>query len=398
MRDKISVFYYPDFFTEFPTVKKSVLLFDEIHFTDRPSFMFTMSDGSNDIFKPQPQFGTVGADSPLRAYEKSFRDNGVDLYVHKPVDGPVYGELLEYVTADVNDLEFLRRFQEGLHKSQRFRDLHIAQGSYGEAGDHSAVLAKYLEIDLEHDFPNGMKPMELLMNPNISKPYDFSTPESALRTFLMAAAFCSVKLNVALDIAKHNEFTPLADAAPYANLMRAKYERAIKLLSGQSATGKLELTDLMFSVFDELVPPERLEKLTLGDIIRYRKESTKAREEFLEHLAILHAKQKGIGSDGNYEDAIRKLVLTEVIPAANTFKKQLETIYDKIWGALATGGVTYLGGSAAVELFGHLNWQTLIPLAGVAGSTIAKEAIQGWLAVRAAKRECALSYLLDLGK
>jgi hypothetical protein len=44
------------------TLKKAILLFDEIHFIDRPSFMFG-------------NFGTIATASPMRAYEQSFRDN-----------------------------------------------------------------------------------------------------------------------------------------------------------------------------------------------------------------------------------------------------------------------------------------------------------------------------------
>lgn len=99
MRDKVSVFYYPSMIAYETTLKKAILLFDELHFIDRPSFMFG-------------NYGTVATASPLRAYEQSFRENGVPLYVHTPRDGPVYGEFLEQVRADVNDPEFLKRFQQ----------------------------------------------------------------------------------------------------------------------------------------------------------------------------------------------------------------------------------------------------------------------------------------------
>ena len=76
MRDRVSVFYYPSMVAESVTLKKAILLFDELHFIDRPSFMFG-------------NFGTVGTASPMRAFEQSFRDEGVPLYVHEPRDGPV---------------------------------------------------------------------------------------------------------------------------------------------------------------------------------------------------------------------------------------------------------------------------------------------------------------------
>src|ERR1039458_7203761 len=102
MRDKINVFYYPDFWVDHATLLKELLLFDELHFMDRPSMMFNTGSG---------QFGTVGAASPLRQFEASFREGGVPLYVHEAPMGPVYGDWYDQIKADVNDPEFLQRFQ-----------------------------------------------------------------------------------------------------------------------------------------------------------------------------------------------------------------------------------------------------------------------------------------------
>ena len=119
MRDKIRALYYPDFWVPAATLKKAILIFDEIHFMDRPSFMFGGGrDGS---------VGMVGAASPIRPYEQSFSDNGVPLYVQLAPGGPAPDELLEKVEADLSDLNFMTRFQEGLRTSQHFRDLPGAQ-------------------------------------------------------------------------------------------------------------------------------------------------------------------------------------------------------------------------------------------------------------------------------
>ncbi len=95
MREKVNVFYYPRMVADQATLKKAILLFDELHFIDRPSFTFR-------------KFGTIATASPLRAHEESFRKEGVQLYVHSPRDGPVQGQFLHEVTSDVNDIEFLR--------------------------------------------------------------------------------------------------------------------------------------------------------------------------------------------------------------------------------------------------------------------------------------------------
>jgi hypothetical protein len=44
MRDKVSVFYYPDMDASNSTIKKAILFFDEIHFVDRPSFDLALAE------------------------------------------------------------------------------------------------------------------------------------------------------------------------------------------------------------------------------------------------------------------------------------------------------------------------------------------------------------------
>jgi hypothetical protein len=90
------------------TLKKAILLFDEIHFMDRP---------------PSPLLGALWFDRgtfPLRRFEKSFRENGIPLFVHPSPGVSVAGEFLQQITAGIDDLEFLKRFQAGLNSSSLF--------------------------------------------------------------------------------------------------------------------------------------------------------------------------------------------------------------------------------------------------------------------------------------
>jgi hypothetical protein len=114
----INIFYYPDMFASHTTLKKAIIFFDEIHFMDRPSFSFP------------GQVGLIGAPSPLRQFEASFRDNGVPLFVHGAPGGQVQGDFYAQITADMNDLLFLTRFQDGLRHSETFRDLQITHGNH----------------------------------------------------------------------------------------------------------------------------------------------------------------------------------------------------------------------------------------------------------------------------
>ena len=60
------------------------MFFDEIHFMDRPAITID-------------NFGLIGAPSPFRQVEQSFRnDAGVPLYVHGVSGGRAGSDLLEF--------------------------------------------------------------------------------------------------------------------------------------------------------------------------------------------------------------------------------------------------------------------------------------------------------------
>lgn len=128
---------------------------------------------------------------------------------------------------------------------------------------------------------------------------------------MQTAVVCSTKINFGLNSAAKG-FIPLADAGPYGDLLGAKYARAVSKL--ESARNQIQVSDLSFAIFDGLIPAERLEQLSFPEVVRYRKESEKAGEAFLEYLIVLQAKQSEIGIDADYAAAIKQLVTTEIMP------------------------------------------------------------------------------------
>src|SRR5258708_11553010 len=67
MRDKVSVFYYPDMDASNSTIKKAILFFDEIHFVDRPSLSF----GKQGTWG---SFTTVGCPSSFRELQPALKE------------------------------------------------------------------------------------------------------------------------------------------------------------------------------------------------------------------------------------------------------------------------------------------------------------------------------------
>jgi hypothetical protein len=381
MRDPISVFYYPEMWVGNETLKKAILLFDELHFMDRPAFTFE-------------NYGLIGSASPLRQFEASFRENGVPLFVHEAPGGPVRGKFLEQIKADIDDRLFLTRFQDGLRTSPAFRRLHIPEANYGPADNADSIAQKLIGVDLWKALENHESPSHLFYD-NAVKHFDLATESGCAKKLVSDALRCSATLNYALRMNTRAGIFPLADARPYGDLLGAKYARAVSKL--EPTKNNIQLTDLSFAIFDELVQPEALEKLSFTEVVRYRKASEAAREEFLTFLGAIQAKQATVGIDGDYAGAIKHVVTTEIAPAARVFKNKLKTIHESLFGALAKGTLGFLGTSqAALTIFGDMSWTTLLPLAGAAGAYVGNAAVDAYLAKRAATRECSISYILSL--
>ena len=174
---------------------------------------------------------------------------------------------------------------------------------------------------------------------------------------ISAAVVCAAMMNFALSVSSKEGIIPLADAAPYGELLGAKYARAMKKLD--SARGRIQITDLSFAIFDELVPGERLERMTFKEVISYRKESEAAREHFLEHLGVLQARHASDADNGDYPGAVKTIIEAEILPAARVLRNKLQTIDESLYGTLAKGalagavtaaaGVSFFWGSVLGE-------------------------------------------------
>ena len=387
MRDLLKVIFYPDMLADETTLKKAILFFDELHFMDRPSFTFAGG------------LGTIGMASPLRQWEALFRSDGVPLFVHGTPNGPVAGDFKGQIAADVNDASFVSTFQRGLASSETFRNAHVAPGSYGDSltgttNTQQDVVRALTSVDLSMVSASYETAMALVTDPAV-RPFGISEPMSCAKTLLFNAGVCSAKMNVALDLGTKEGLIPLADASPFGNLLHRKYTRAITRVC--PTLDAATVPDLSFAIFDELVPSDKIQKMSIREVIQYRHSSDVARQDFLEHLVGLQLGQSAIGPDGDYAESIRRMIQLEILPAAKTYRNRLQAINEGLVGSLSKGVIGSAAGCiAGVQVFGDLSWERLLTLAGLASAYVGQSAIDAFLAQRATKRESALSYVLSL--
>jgi hypothetical protein len=305
--------------------------------------------------------------------------------------------MVEQVSADINDSTFLSRFQDGLGKSITFRDIAVTPGNYGESGMQEDLVQTLVNLNLAEGLGQHENAMALLIDGAVQA-FRTRTAVEKARVLLQAAAKCSLNINVGLQASSESGMTPFADAPPFGDLLGTKYQRAISAV--HKSVPEVQLTDLSFRVFDELIPSEVLMNMNFSEVVRYRKDSTKAREEFLEHLSVLQAKQGAIKPEDDYNAAVSKIVMTEIVPAATAYRKKLEGIGETFLGSLAKSAWTAVGtipvGAVGLTLFGALSWPHLIALAGPATAVVGNAAIDAVIASRSATRECSISYVLSL--
>lgn len=385
-RKILRALYFPDFLLDENTLKKAILLFDEIHVTDRPSFSFQGKDGGG-------QYGTIGAHSPLRRVEQSFRDNGVPLYVHGTEKGYLAGNALEEVHADINDVEYVKLFQRGLLKSEPFNAIQIAKGNYGEFGSEVDVRRHLTRVNIDEVLVDFENLQALFYDPEIPH-MDLSTVQGRAKSLIAHVATCATMFNQAIHRSASEGFTPFSDARPYGHLLGQKYTRAGEAL--KRADGRVSITDLSFAVLDEIVPNDVVSKLSIRDAVAHRKSEAASREAFLEQLGAIHAKMPNLDNPEAYERHLQNVIEGEVRPAARKYRNALSVADDRFKVKLGQGLLGVAAGGGLINLFSNVGWASFLPLAAAGSAYVGSAVLDALASVRAADRDHCISYLLAL--
>jgi hypothetical protein len=188
MHEKLNVFYYPSPVLPETTLKRAMLLFDELHVLHHPSDESWAHSGF--------------MYSPLLGYDKTLlrglREQGFPLYVHQAPEVERRRGASGQIEADVNDPKFLRRFQRGLKTSKAFAKVNVktsvfGPGIYGGEGTHDEVVRKLTTVDLESALTLYESPIALLQDLRI--PPGNSSNLQCARNLIFQASGCSTRMN-----------------------------------------------------------------------------------------------------------------------------------------------------------------------------------------------------------
>lgn len=350
------------------SLKRLLLLAEEIDFMDRPSNSFG-------------NFGTVGIDSPVRTLLPLFKDRPIKVDVLTPPSGAPLGLQEKYLETDLMDLNFRRKFLKGLLKDPPFMFDHISpEGNYG-SGIKGREFIKALTQDEEF--------LTCPMNTgNLTElPWVIDNKESLKETLRTLLCDISIALTNAMVLANSTGLSPLANSKTFADLLTLRFSNTA--YTG-GVTSKASLLGL--KIIESVIPDSVLKEISFDDVLHYREAS----KDIYDAWIVDVNKYSTDLEDIPYDEAVSRIPLIlskEIQPKIQNYKNEMKSVAEKLFGELFKRA-TYIGGGIMIHSLSGLSSAGAIT--AFFSSLAIKDVVDYIVQNRKVKREHAITYLLEL--
>jgi len=186
-------------FCDNDTLKRLLLISDEISFIDRPSVTFK-------------GWGTIGSDSPARKIDST--DSPVKLSVYKPPSGPVFELYQPYIEKDIQNNDFVKVFLEGLKQSKKFASKFIQLNADYTTGKGSDILTAI--INDPNIINNPLEPEVKVIGPDL---FPVSNSQNRRETLKLLLIEASIQVTSSLIVSEKEEIIPVTDEPYFAKLI-----------------------------------------------------------------------------------------------------------------------------------------------------------------------------------
>lgn len=415
--------YYPYSRTlSVATLKKAILLFDEIVFLDSQPWFIRRelieherhgeASATEDDYNYLLGKGIVRVENPEEVIQEfdPFLTANVVNDIHDPVfceigvrdDVTVWEVLKERIPPS-----FLSAFYPGagtFSEAISLQALKKAEGSFEKLEESIRRFAEFRWKGLTPDqlweaFLSGYR-FVIGGNPHIEL-------ESYEIPFLQAS---SLRINEALLVSATNGYVPFTDSVVHDRMMNTKVNRSLRAITEDpTLRDKLEVEipsalpyeHLTLAALERLVPEEELRKRTLQELVKYREENKDQLARMRLALGSLAAEFEATASGSEYYRAIRSAVESKVIPEITKAREELVRSYEAAFGKLAIQSAQVTIPTLAATLFGGLGlWVVLGACALAEVAMLTTQGAGNLLAIWRAKRVSgrgAYSYLTQLG-
>lgn len=361
----MKVLYYGGTFCTEATLKRLLVVAQEITFIDRPSVKLSETSG------------TVGTATEARSIAPLDPKYGIVISAHAPYDKavPMYQQ---YLQRDWQSAAFRRAVLRGLNDPVFAGRLLALDGNYGDATGQQIRDALLADPALRApDLPAI----------NHSTMFKIDTPEGRIETLGSLVSEASIMVSGALVGASDTGCAPITDDETLAALFAARCAE-VPGDGGQSAA----LAVLGDEIARSVLPDWVLAQLSIPDILDYRAKTKDAYAAWLADLDALVISLEEVKAE-NYQEEAKKLIRSKVNPKITEYKRAMASVRDGMFGGLVSSApswavpavvVAYLVGGPVAALIGGL---------AQAGLTAGVTYYNG---KRKAGRDHAVSYLLRL--
>lgn len=403
------------------TLKKAVLLFDEIVFLDsQPWFVRSelfgdegkgVSSQLTEDYDYLAEKGIITLRDPTQVIQDQdslltanvVSDVRSDDFCKEAID---YDVTVWDVLTERIPPTFLEAFYPGagtFSEAITLQALVKAQGKLEEIPEH---LRRFAEFRWQTRNPSelwqafrGRYKFVIGGNPHMRL-------ESYAIPFLQAS---SLRINEALLIAGMEGLTPFTDSKIHDRLLRLKINNSLRALVKNPDLREKMATELplelprqhlALAILDRLLPPQELERRSLQELTEYRISRADEFARFSGKVAELSAEIESIEPSSAYNKDLQRIVDAKVLPEIRAARDQLISDYEKSFGALALKSAKVVVPAVVVTTFAGLGvWEILGACAlaelGVLSATGADDLLESWRARRQSGRK-SFAYLAEI--
>ncbi len=382
LKQKLRVLFYGSDICSPLAIKRAMLLFDDLHFHDRPGYFFG-------------DWGGIGSASRVRRYAYGFASEGVPVLVHDPAPSLYYGNMLEQsVAADLEDPRFSSLFFEGI-RDQDFRNLFIHDESDYVEGKGREISDAMMKLDL------GGKPYDLAKYKKCTvKPFDPKSVVSLEQTFVQLLAGASVHVSLGCLLAHQYSLIPFTEHPTFERLVALRTQRIADREAAKEPGWSARLSFVSFKLFQSVVPDHLLGAASFKDVISYRHAASDSYNNFRAYLLKIDSRLESEAWNPSLKDELDRLIAQEVIPEALRFQAECKRIWEKMFGEIVKAAVKRASQVAsaglALSCFTGLSWFDLfVKGCAVAAPLVVPPVLDYRRENKEIRRQNALSYLLD---
>lgn len=424
MNNSIKCIYYPySRAINLNTLKKSILLFDEVAFVDvEPQFI------RNEILS-----NVVPNENTKYELEVAYdylKKEGVISIINPSEIINEYDSLLTInVVKDISDDKFCRSainyntdvwdiFKTRIPPSF-FKKFYPGAGTFKEAISLQSIIRAGGDID---KLDSWSKEFSKLRWKGISEEDawkyfssqykyviggdPFIERETYQFPFLQAS---SLRLNEALIISALNNYIPFTDSKIHNELLIRKVKMATESIEDDynlkeylefNLPLNLPQQHLTLAVLDKLIPDEELNKRSLEELIYYRKENKEKLYRLREKIAEISAAIDITKQNSNYNLELQRLIDSKITPEITKTRDDLLIKYEETFGRIAIRSAQVTIPTLTATMLAGLSLsQILVSCAvaeiGMIATTSVNEVTKIWQTTRESNRT-SFSYLTNV--